>query len=327
MAKKSDQSVIAAVLPCYKSSAQVLGVLKSIPSSVELIYCVDDGCPENTGKIIAAQNQDKRVQIITHERNQGIGGAMVTGFKQALKDGADIIVKLDSDGQMDPTIIGSYVEPILRGQADYTKGNRFYNPEFLEGMPKARLIGNAGLSFLTKLSTGYWNIFDPTNGYIAIHADVLRQIPFDKISQDYFFEADMLFRLGIVRAVVVDVPQKAIYADEVSNLKISTALLTFSGKHLRNFFKRIVYNYFIRDFQVASIEWVVGPLMLIFSLIFGGVAWAESIETGIESSPGTVMLAGLPFIVGLQLILSALNFDIQNQPKIPLHTLFNFKKD
>lgn len=321
MSNKADKPHISVVLPCYKSADHVIGVLEQIPDFVNAIYCVDDGCPDKTREHIEKNCKDKRVKVLTHEVNQGVGGAMITGYKQALEDKTDIVVKLDSDAQMDPTIMEAFVAPIIEGKADYTKGNRFYNPEFLEGMPKVRIFGNAGLSFLNKFSTGYWQIFDPTNGYTAIHADVLRLLPLEKISKDFFFESDMLFRLGTLRAVVLDVPQKAIYGDEQSNLKISDALYFFAGKHIRNFLKRIVYSYFIRDFHVASIEWVLGPILLIFSIIFGISTWIESVQSFVEATPGTVMLAALPFIAGLQLTLSALHFDIQNQPKVILHAL------
>ena len=312
---------IAVVLPCYKTSKQVLDVLALIPEIVTSIYCVDDDCPDKTGEHIQSHCKDKRVKVLFHDQNLGVGGAMVSGYRQALEEAADIVVKVDSDGQMDPGLIPQFIAPIVNGQADYTKGNRFFTPQFLSGMPRVRLIGNAGLSFLNKFSTGYWQIFDPTNGYTAIHADVLRLLPLDKINKGYFFEADMLFRLGTLRAVVMDIPQRAVYEDEESNLNVSKALWSFAGLHLRNFFKRIVYSYFIRDFHMASIEWILGPILLIFSTIFGLGAWAESVHNEVEASAGTVMLAALPFIIGLQLTLSALHFDIQNQPRIPLHNL------
>lgn len=314
-------SRLAVVIPCYKTSGKVMDVISGIPVDIWRIYCVDDKCPEETGKHIQENSMDERVHVLFHDKNQGVGGAMITGYKQALKDGAQIIVKLDSDGQMDPALIPAFIEPIIQGRADYTKGNRFFTPEYLSAMPKIRLIGNAGLSFLTKFSSGYWQIFDPTNGYTAIHADVLKLLPLDKISKDYFFESDMLFRLGTLRAVVLDVPQRAIYEDEKSNLSIAKSLWSFFYCHTRNFYKRIVYNYFIRDFHVASIEWILGPALLIFSFIFGISAWSSSVYQGVSASAGTVMLAALPFIAGLQLLLSAIQFDIQNQPRMPLHIL------
>lgn len=314
---------IAVILPCYKSSKFVLDVLNNIPDIVDFIYCVDDACPENVGHLIEKENKDKRVQVIFHDQNQGVGGAVITGYRAALKEGADIVVKIDSDGQMDPVLISKFIDPIVNGQADYTKGNRFYNPEFLEDMPKVRIFGNAGLSFLNKFSTGYWHIFDPTNGFTAIHANILRLMPLDKIAKRYFFESDMLFRLGTLRAVVLDIPQKAVYKDEESNLSTSDALYSFAGAHIRNSFKRLIYSYYVRDFHVASIEWILGPLLLLFSLIFGISAWISSIQEGGEATAGTVMLAALPFLAGLQLTLSALHFDIQNQPKTVLHTLIS----
>ena len=310
---------IAVVMPCYKSSGQVIDVLKQMHECVSAVYCVDDACPEETGKTIEKNVEDKRVKVLYHDKNQGVGGAVMTGYRAALEGGANIIVKIDSDGQMDPALISQFIEPILNGHADYTKGNRFYNPEFLQDMPKIRIFGNAGLSFLNKFSTGYWQIFDPTNGFTAIHADVLRLLPLDKINRRYFFESDMLFRLGTLRAVVIDIPQKAVYGDENSNLSVSDALRSFSVLHIRNFFKRLVYSYFIRDFHVASIEWVLGPTLLLFSILFGLGAWIESVQTETTATAGTVMLAALPFLVGLQLTLSALHFDIQNQPKIAIH--------
>ncbi len=308
-------------MPCYKSSAHVIDLLGRIPDNIDAVYCVDDACPDKTGTLIQEKCKDRRIKVLFHEKNQGVGGAMITGYRAALEDGADILIKIDSDGQMDPAFVPQFIEPILNGQADYTKGNRFYNPEFLIGMPRVRIMGNAGLSFLNKFSTGYWQIFDPTNGYTAIHASVLRLLPLDKINKGYFFESDMLFRLGTLRAVVMDIPQKAVYGDEESNLDVSWAFFAFARGHLKNFFKRIIYSYFLRDFHVASIEWILGPTLLLFSLLFGIHAWNDSVQHEIEATAGTVMLAALPFVAGLQLTLSALHFDIQNQPKISLHTL------
>ncbi len=297
-------------------------VLEKIPPLISAVYCVDDACPEKTGLYIQEQCRDKRVQVIFHEKNQGVGGAVMTGYRRALAEGAGIIVKIDSDGQMDPALAPDFVMPVAAGKADYTKGNRFYRLDMLEGMPRIRLFGNAALSFLNKFSSGYWSIFDPTNGYTAIHADVLKLLPLEKIDKGYFFESDMLFRLGTVRAVVVDIPHKAIYAEEESQLKIDKIFSSFALGHVRNFLKRIFYNYFLRDFSVASVEWVLGPALLLFSLVFGAAQWAEHAHEETSASAGTVMLAALPVIVGLQLTLSALHFDVQNQPKMPVHKFF-----
>jgi hypothetical protein len=169
------------------------------------------------------------------------------------------------------------------------------------------------------MSTGYWNLFDPTNGYTAAHTTALRQVPLDKVSRRYFFESDLLFRLSTVRAVVVDVPMDAIYEDEKSNLSISRILVPFVGGHLRNTLKRLVYSYFLRDFNFASLHWLLGPIFLAFGIGFGAYEWWVSLQTGVTASAGTVMLSALPIIVGLQMMLSAFNFDVANVPRRPLH--------
>jgi glycosyltransferase involved in cell wall biosynthesis len=315
------ESNIAVVIPCYKAKTHVINVINDIPSYVDRIYCVDDACPESTGKYIENNSLDPRVSVVYHEKNLGVGGAMITGYQAALENGAEYIVKIDADGQMDPSIISHFVKPIINGQADYTKGNRFYRLEDLSSMPKIRLLGNAVLSFMSKFSTGYWGLFDPNNGYTAIHASVLKLIPLSKVSKSYFFESDMLFRLNTLRAVVIDIPMQSKYENEISNLSVFRSLIEFSFKHLNNFFKRIFYNYFLRDFHLASVEWILGPILLCYGMIFGIIKWLESISLNTSATAGTVMLAALPIMIGLQLLLSALSFDIDNKPSIPLHLL------
>jgi dolichol-phosphate mannosyltransferase len=310
---------VAVVIPCYRVTRHVLAVIAAVPPQVSLIICVDDACPEKTGRHIEEGNRDPRVVVLHHESNKGVGGAMVTGYRAALARGMRIIVKIDGDCQMDPRLIPEFITPIADGLADYTKGNRFYRPESLAGMPWNRVVGNAALSFMSKLSSGYWNIFDPTNGYVAIHAEVLRLVPLDKLSERYFFESDLLFRLSTIRAVVLDIPMDAVYRTERSNLTINKVVLLFLGGHIRNFAKRIAYSYFLRGFQIASIEWLLAPPLLAFGLAFGLENWFASVASGETASAGTVMLSALPIIVGLQLLLSAINFDVQSVPRRAIH--------
>lgn len=310
---------IAVVIPTYKARNHILGVINEIGPEVARIYVVDDCCPDNSGDFVAASCKDDRVAVIKHTENQGVGGAVMTGYKAAIEDGMNILVKIDSDGQMDPALIMDFVAPIANGEADYTKGNRFFDLEKVRSMPKVRLFGNAVLSLMCKLSSGYWNLFDPTNGYTAIHADVARHLPFDKISRRYFFETDILFRLNTLRAVVVDVPMDAKYGDEVSNLKISKVIGEFFAKHVRNFSKRIFYNYYLRDMSLASIELPVGLALLGFGSIYGGYHWMHSAQAGLPTPVGTVMLAALPVLMGLQLILAFLSYDISSIPQRPVH--------
>jgi glycosyltransferase involved in cell wall biosynthesis len=310
---------IAVVIPTYKARNHILSVIDEIGPEVNRIYVIDDCCPDSTGDYVERICKDSRVLVIKHAANQGVGGAVMTGYKAAIKDGMDILVKIDSDGQMDPSLILDFATPIINGEADYTKGNRFFDLEKIRSMPKMRLFGNAILSLMCKLSSGYWNLFDPTNGYTAIHADVARHLSFNKISRRYFFETDMLFRLNTLRAVVVDVPMDARYGDEVSNLKISKVIGEFFAKHIRNFSKRIFYNYYLRDMSLASIELPFGLTFLSFGLIYGGYQWARSAQAGISTPAGTVMLSALPILAGIQFLLGFIGYDVASVPIRPVH--------
>ena len=314
-----SKPAIAVVIPSYRVTRHILGVIASMGPEVSRIYVVDDKCPDGSGALVRSSCADPRVRVIEHAENQGVGGAVMSGYKAAIEEGIEVIVKVDGDGQMDPRLLPLFVAPILDGQADYTKGNRFFDLEQIGAMPPMRLFGNAVLSLMTKLSSGYWDLFDPTNGYTAIHADAARHLPFNKISRRYFFETDMLFRLNTLQAVVADVPMDASYGDEVSNLKISKIVTEFLLKHVRNFGKRILYNYYLRNMSLASIELPVGLVLFFSGLVYGAVQWVESSRAGVETPAGTVMLAALPVLMGLQLLLAFLSNDIASVPKRPLH--------
>lgn len=274
---------------------------------------MDDYCPEKTGEFIKINNQDLRVEIIFHEKNFGVGAAMKTGYKRAIESGMDIIVKIDGDGQMDTSRIAELVGPIKAGLADYTKGNRFFNVEAVRAMPKIRIFGNLGLSFMTKLSSGYWQIFDPNNGYTAIEKNKLKSIPLEKVDNRYFFESDMLFRLRMENALVRDVDMPAIYEDEKSNLKIRRVLIEFPLKHFRNFMKRIIYLYYLRDFNLASIELPLGLTLSGFGISLGLYSWIHGLITSSATQTGTLVLITMSVLAGLQLILAFLSFDTNNQ--------------
>ncbi|MBG1233590.1 glycosyltransferase family 2 protein [Aestuariivirga litoralis] len=306
---------IAVAIPCYRVKGHVLSVIEKIGPEVHCIYVVDDCCPENSGRYVEENCRDTRVQIIYNAVNQGVGGATLVGMQAAAAQDADVIVKIDGDGQMDPAHILSFTDVILAGEADYAKGNRFFEPEGVATMPTLRLLGNASLSFFTKLSTGYWQTFDPTNGYIAIHASLIDELPLQKIAKRYFFESDLLFRLALIGARVVDVPMRGHYGDETSGLKPLNEIPRFAISHLRNTYKRIVYNYFLRNFSVASVELVLGLIALVFGVVFGLFNWNHYRV----ATAGTVMLAALPIILGVQFLLAFLNYDIQSTPAQALH--------
>lgn len=268
---------ICVVIPAFKVKSQVLEVVNSIGPEVQKIIVIDDACPEGSGRHVQDKNQDPRLEVIFHDTNLGVGGAVKTGYKRALELKSDIIVKIDGDGQMDTSKISELVKPILIGHADYTKGNRFFDIEAVRAMPKIRIFGNLGLSFLTKLSSGYWRIFDPNNGFTAISSIKLKKIPLNKIDDGYYFESDMLFRLNLDQTVVRDVPMPAIYASEKSNLRIRRIILEFPAKHFRNLIKRIAYSYYLRDFNLASIELPLGLFLIFFGTILGAHSWYQGL--------------------------------------------------
>lgn len=316
----SDHAIsVAVVIPCYRVTAHIQAVVASLGLDVDAVYCVDDGCPDGSGDFIDAKIDDQRVRVLRHARNRGVGAAVMTGYHAAIADGHTILVKVDGDGQMEGRLIANFTAPIVRGEADYTKGNRFWNLSRIGDMPLLRRIGNLGLSFMAKASSGYWDVFDPTNGFTAIHADVAAALPFEAISERYFFETDILFRLNTMRAVVVDVPMDARYQDEQSSLKVSRVLLEFSLKHMRNTIKRFAYRYFLRDLSLASFELVVGSALLLFSLVYGIWNWVAYAQMHSAAPVGTIMIAVVSFVSGLQFLLSFTNCDIAAVPRRPIH--------
>lgn len=314
---------IAVVIPIYRERDHIMAVLEAIPKTIAHVICIDDACPDRTGQLIKDNSNDPRIEVLFNDHNCGVGGATKRGFRAALDLGADIVVKLDGDGQMDPSLISGLVSPIVAGHADYTKGNRFYSLENIAEMPRHRIVGNVAISFVSKFSSGYWQVFDPANGFVAIHSAVLRLLPLDKLSDDFFFESDMLFRLNSLRAVVVDVPMHARYGEEESHLSIVKSLPSFAANHVGNFLKRIFYSYFLRNFSVASMQWIIGPLLLAFGLCFGLYHWLGIDGTGVAATAGTVMLAALPIIIGMQFLLAAIDVDVASVPSIPLHRLLS----
>ncbi len=309
---------VAVVIPCYRVVSTITDVVSRIGPEVTWIIVVDDGCPEKSGATVAAEISDVRVRVLFHKTNQGVGAAVRTGYNEALTLGAEVIVKIDGDGQMAPEVIGAFIEPIMTGAADYTKGNRLFEIDTFRQMPAVRLFGNIMLTFLTKVSSGYWTVADPTCGYTAISASVAKRIPLEKISRGYFFESDLLFRLNLLRAVVLDIPIDAIYANERSNLSIRKEVTRFLFGNLKNFCKRVFYNYFLRDFNFASIQLALSICFLLFGFIFGGLHWIEYARMDVLASSGTVMLAALPTILGTQLLVGFVNFDMANSPKLPI---------
>jgi glycosyltransferase involved in cell wall biosynthesis len=233
----SPAAAVAVVIPCYRARATIASVLHAIPPEVAAIYVVDDGCPNGSGDVALNECRDPRLTVLRNGRNLGVGGAVKAGYRRALADGAEIVVKLDADGQMDPRHIPLLIAPILAGRADYAKGNRFAAPELmppgarggLASMPRRRWIGNSSLSLLHGLATGYWDVADPANGYTAIDARMLSRMGVDAVADCFFFETDMLHRLNLSGARVVEVPLPAFYPGTGSTLSLRRVAPRFAG--------------------------------------------------------------------------------------------------
>jgi len=304
----------AAVIPCYNVADHIREVILTLPSQLDHIIVVDDACPQHSGKIVE-EIDDDRIHVLYHEKNQGVGGAVLTGYQKALDLDCDIVVKVDGDGQMDPTCMERLIEPLVRDEADYVKGNRFHDFKALRSMPKIRLIANNLMSFLAKVFSGYWNIMDPANGYTAIHKRALEQLDLDKIARRYFFETDMLHHLYLVNAVVKDIPIPAQYGDEKSSFTAREALLQFPPRLLYGLLKRIFLRYFIYDFNMASVYILLGVPLFLWGLIFGIIEWVDSYVNGVPKTAGTVMLAALPLIISFEMLLQAISIDIHMVPR------------
>lgn len=310
---------IAVVIPAYRVEKQIGGVLRKVPEIVAAVFVVDDASPDGTSEAVRTVS-DGRIRLIRNERNLGVGGATVTGMIAALEDGADIVVKCDGDGQMDPAAIPLLVAPLLEGAADHAKGTRFHHFPELSAMPKFRLIGNVVLTFLTKLACGYWNVTDPVNGFFATRAETLRRIPLRRVARRYFFETDLLIRLNIVEARVIDIPLPARYGGEPSSLSPASSLVTFPPRLLLGGIRRVFWRYLFYDSSPVGVFALVGALLTGFGTVFGLWNWIPNASRGVPTPLGTIMVAAIPFILGFQILLQAVVLDIQNAPRPDLRT-------
>jgi glycosyltransferase involved in cell wall biosynthesis len=311
---------IGVVIPAYRAEDRIAGVLKGIPEFVSTIVVVDDRSPDGTAeRVEMIAREDSRVHLVRHETNQGVGGAVLTGYRAAYDLGAEIVVKMDSDGQMDPDFLVPLISPIMSGEADYAKGNRFLHSRQLKKMPLLRRIGNMGLSFFTKAASGYWNVFDPTNGYTAIHAWLIPMLDRDAIAKRFFFESSMFLELNLLHAAVRDVPIPAKYDDEKSNLSIFKTLFEFPVSLVEGLLRRIWIQYFVRDFSLTSFHLVAGGLLTSSGFCFGLYHWIRSMMNHSATPTGTIMLSILPILLGIQCLFQAVSLDVQNRPEQPLH--------
>jgi glycosyltransferase involved in cell wall biosynthesis len=308
-----EHSIIT-VVPAHNEAGHISRVIETMPAFVDQIIIIDDCSQDETAAVAEAIGGERLVLLRTKE-NQGLGGAVLLGYGKALEMGGDIIVKMDGDGQMSPDHLPALLDAIVEGGYDYAKGNRFLAGASLARMPRHRLLGNIALTFLTKLASGYWHIFDPQNGYTAIKRDALSVLQLNSVHRRYFFENDMLIHLNFFGFRVKDVAIPAYYGDEQSDLNVIHAGLTFPWLLLRRFFYRIYQKYVLRDFSPIALFLFLGILLFSWGMFFGVYLWIKTAVTGQPTLTGTIMLSLLPLILGFQLLLQAIVLDIQETPK------------
>lgn len=308
-------AVVAAVVPAYKEEAMISTVIETMPEFVDHIVIVDDCSPDATSDVVRAVGSP-RVTLIRHEVNQGVGGAIITGHKAALELGADVNVIMAGDAQMDPQHLPALLDPVTDGGYGFAKANRFFAPESFEGMPRHRVFGNIVLSFMTKLASGYWHLFDPQNGYTAVRAEVLRNIPLEHVAKRYSFENDFLIHLNIQQVSAVDVPVPAVYGDEVSSIRLSKVVPELLDLLFRGYWRRIWYRYVLWSFSPIALLLFTG--LLLFGIGLGISIWVAFLALGsVVATAATVMLAALPLMIGTQMLISSLQLDIQASPSKP----------
>ena len=312
---------VVAVIPAYNVADHIGSVLSSLPSWFTAAIVVDDASTDGTASVAARfAATDPRIEVVRHVNNRGVGGAMISGFQRALELRADIVVKVDGDGQMPLALAERLVRPLLTGEADYTKGNRFRDLSAIRSMPPIRRFGNVALSFLAKAATGYWDCFDPANGFVAIRGEVLARLPMKDIDPTYFFEISMLSHLYLLGGVVRDVPMPARYEGEPSSLSIPWVVGAFPGRLLASFVRRLVLRNFVYDLRVESLQLVLALPLLIAGALYGGYHWYAYGQRDMPAPTGTIVLSALMIILGAQLLLAAIALDLQSVPTRPINS-------
>jgi len=302
---------IAVVIPCYKVEAHIQKVVAEIPDYITSIILVDDASPDKTGEILdKLATENPKIKVLHHPKNQGVGGAMISGFQEAIKQNNEVVIKIDGDGQMNIAYFEEMLQAVFEEKYNFAKGNRFFDRKMLRKMPAMRRIGNIGMGFLIKMASGYWNVFDPANGFFCIHASSLKRIDFERISKRFFFESSLLIELYYTGAKIKDLAMPAIYAEEKSNLSIWKTLFTFPPKLFKAFLRRIWLRYFIYDFNIGSLYIFFGVPLFLFGLIFGIVKWVHYGTLHASTPTGTIMIAVISLVLGFQMVLSAIQYDI-----------------
>ena len=302
---------VAVVVPAYREEHLVQTTLRGIPDVVDRVFVVDDASPDRTAER-AREAADARTEVIVHERNGGVGAAIVTGYKRALAEGIDVTVVMAADNQMDPAELVTLVEPVARGEVDYAKANRLFTGEAWSIIPRTRYLGNAVLSLLTKIASGYWHVADSQAGYTALGLSALRQLDLDRIYRRYGFPNDMLVHLNVINARVRDVPSRPIYGvGERSGIRLRKVVPRISWLLVKGFFWRMREKYVIRDFHPLVFFYALGFLMLAIGLALG-IAETVLRILGNQITTATIVLVALLLVSGSQFTLFAMWFDMES---------------
>lgn len=302
---------ISVVVPAYNEEELVGETLSGIPGYVDKIYVVDDHSTDRTGEIIKKfQKRDPRIAFIRNGKNGGVGAAIIAGYKKTLQDKRDIAVVMAGDNQMDPEQLPNLLEPIVKGEADYTKGNRLLSQEYRRGMNKWRSLGNSLLTFLTKIASGYWQLMDPQNGYTAISEAVLERITLDSVYPRYGYCNDLLVKLNVFGARVMDIAMPARYGKEKSRIKYSKYIPKVSYLLLKNFFWRLKMKHTILSFHPLVLFYIFGIILTPIGFFCGLCSLYYKFVLG-EPLFVRGVLSLLLFILGIQFLFFAMLFDMQ----------------
>ena len=308
-----DGKRVAVVIPAYNEEQLLGSTVEGVPGFVDRIYIVDDKSKDATVEQAKALAQsDPRVHLIEHEQNAGVGAAIVTGYKQALVDGIGVTAVMAADNQMDPEDLQHLCEPVARGELDYAKANRLFTGQAWELIPRYRYLGNAVLSMLTKIASGYWHVADSQSGYTAVSLRYLELLDLERIYPRYGFPNDMLVHLNVVNARVRDVPSRPIYGvGERSGIKLRKVVPRISWLLLKGFFWRLREKYVIRDFHPLVFFYFFGLVMSVAGLGLG-IALIVLRSLGHAITAATGVLVALLLIFGSQFTLFAMWFDMES---------------
>jgi len=302
---------VAVVVPAHDEERLIEATLRGVPGFVDRIYVVDDASGDGTVECASGVG-DPRVEVVRHERNRGVGAAIVTGYRRALAEGVDVTCVMAADNQMDPADLETLVEPVARGEVDYAKANRLFTGQAWQLIPRHRYLGNAVLSLLTKIASGYWHVADSQSGYTAINRRTLELLDLDRIYPRYGFPNDMLVHLNVLSARVRDFPSRPIYGvGERSGMRLGAVIPRLSWLLLKGFFWRLKEKYVIRDFHPLVFFYLLGFLMTGVGLVLGATVTVLRI-LGNDLTTPTVVLIALLLISGFQFTLFAMLFDMES---------------